>query len=78
MTNGKRTWRQKKKLSNKTQIKNKTSFMCFGRVSSSSSTSGTRRVTLFKNPVISHEWGKNEFVITAEGIYQRSDYADFT
>jgi len=30
-------------------------FMCSGRVSSSCSTSGTRRVTLVTNPVVSHE-----------------------
>ena len=33
--------------------------MCSGRVSSSCSTSGTRRVILVTNPVISHEWGKD-------------------
>jgi len=30
-------------------------LMCFGRVSSSCSTIGTRRVTLVTNPVVSHE-----------------------
>ena len=33
-------------------------LMCYRRVSSSCSTSGTCRVTLVTNPVISHEWGK--------------------
>ena len=32
--------------------------MCSGRVSSSCSTSGTRRVNLAINSAISHEWGK--------------------
>jgi hypothetical protein len=32
--------------------------MCSGRVSSSCSTSDTRRVYLVTNPVISREWGK--------------------
>jgi len=31
---------------------------CSGRVNSSCSTSGTRRVNLVTNPVINHEWGK--------------------
>jgi hypothetical protein len=38
---------------------------CSGRVSSSCSTSGTRRVNLVTSPVISHEWGKNR-----EGLRQ--------
>ena len=38
---------------------------CSGRVSSSCSTSGTRRVNLVTNPVISHECGKNR-----EGLRQ--------
>jgi len=36
----------------------------FGRVTSSCSTCGTRRVTLVTNLVVSHEWGKNRIVIT--------------
>ena len=36
--------------------------MCSGRVGSSCSTSGTRRVTLFPNPVISHELEKDQKV----------------
>ena len=32
---------------------------CSGRVSSTCSTSGIRRVNLVTNPVISHEWGKD-------------------
>jgi hypothetical protein len=37
---------------------------CSGMVSSSCSTSGTRRVNLVTNPVISHEWGKTPEVFT--------------
>ena len=37
---------------------------CSGMVSSSCSTSGTRRVYLVTNPVISHEWGKDREVFT--------------
>jgi hypothetical protein len=42
---------------------------CSGRVSSSCSTSGTRRVNLVTNPLISHEWGKHEKVFTTSGTY---------
>jgi hypothetical protein len=37
---------------------------CSGRVSSSCSTSGTRRVNLVTNSVISREWGKDREVFT--------------
>jgi hypothetical protein len=40
---------------------------CYGRVSSSCSTSGTRRVNLVITPVISHEWGKGREVFTTSG-----------
>jgi len=36
-------------------VKNHGELMCSPRVCSSCSTSGIRRVTLIKNPVISHE-----------------------
>jgi hypothetical protein len=42
---------------------------CSGRVSSSCSTSGTRRVNLVTNPVISREWGKDRDVFTTSGTY---------
>ena len=42
---------------------------CSGRVSSSCSTSGTRRVTLVTNLVISHEWGKDRKVLMTSGTY---------
>ena len=41
---------------------------CFGRVSSSCSTSGTRRINLVTN-LISHEWGKGREVFTTGGTY---------
>jgi hypothetical protein len=40
-----------------------------GMVNRSSSTSGTRRVNLVTNPVISHERGKNREVLTTSGTY---------
>ena len=42
---------------------------CSGRVSSSSSTSDTRRVNLVTNPVISHERRKDREVLTTSGTY---------
>ena len=42
---------------------------CSGRVGSSCSTSGIRRVNLATNPVISREWGKDREVLTTSGTY---------
>jgi hypothetical protein len=42
---------------------------CSGRVNSSYSTSGARRVILVTKPVIINEWGKNREVITTSGTY---------
>jgi hypothetical protein len=42
---------------------------CSGRVGSSSTTSGTRRVNLVTNPVITHEGGKDREVFTTSGAY---------
>jgi hypothetical protein len=44
-------------------------LMCSERVSSSCSTSDTRRVNLVTNPVISHEWGKDREMFTTSGTY---------
>ena len=43
-----------------------------GRVGSSCSTSGIRRVNLVTNPVISREWGKNREVFATSGTYSWS------
>jgi hypothetical protein len=43
--------------------------MCSGKVSSSCSTSGARRVNLVTNPVISHEWGTDREVFRTSGTY---------
>jgi hypothetical protein len=40
-----------------------------GRVSSSCSTSGTCRINLVTNPVISREWGRDREVFTTSGTY---------
>jgi hypothetical protein len=42
---------------------------CSGRVSSSCSTDGTRRVILVTNPLISNAWGKDREVLTTSGTY---------
>ena len=47
-------------------------LMCPGRVGSSCSTSGIRRVNLVTNPVISHELRKDRAVFTTSGTYQWS------
>ena len=49
--------------------KNRGERRCSGRVSSSCSTSGTRRVNLVTNPVISREWGNDWEVLTTSGTY---------
>ena len=42
---------------------------CSGRVSSSCSTSGTHRVNLVANPIVSRESGKDREVFTTSGTY---------
>ena len=46
----------------RTPLKNGCELRCFGRVSSSCSISGTRRVNLVTNPLIRHERGKDREV----------------
>ena len=53
----------------RTPLKPERELRCSGRVSSSCSTSGTRRVNLVTNPVISREWGKDQEVFTTSGTY---------
>jgi hypothetical protein len=47
-------------------------FRCSRRVCSSCSTSGTRRVNLVTNPVVSHAWGNDREVFTTSGTYSWS------
>jgi hypothetical protein len=54
----------------RTPLETRGELRCSVRVSSSCSTSGTRRVNLVTNLVISHEWGKDREVITTSGTYQ--------
>ena len=51
--------------------------MCSGRVSSSCSASGTRRVNLVTNPVISREWEKDWEVFTTSGTYPWSNMTPY-
>jgi hypothetical protein len=53
----------------RTPLKNGGELMCSGRVSSSWSTSDTRRVNLVTTPVISHERWKDREVLTTRGTY---------
>jgi hypothetical protein len=56
-----RTLPRKLRLSKANHTKNRDNLMCPVMVSSSCSTSGTRRVTLVANPMISCEWEFNSF-----------------
>jgi hypothetical protein len=53
----------------RTPLKTGDELRCSVRVSSSCSTSDTRRVNLVTNPVISREWGKDREVLTRSGTY---------
>jgi hypothetical protein len=53
----------------RTPVKTGGELMCFAGVSSSCSTSGTRRVNLVINSVISRKWGKDREVCTTSGTY---------
>ena len=53
----------------RTSLKNRGALRCSWSVGSSCSTSGTRRVSLVTNPVISHEWWKDQKVIMTSGTY---------
>ena len=64
----KQTYKTKDRVT-RTRLKTGDEFRCSGRVSSSCSTSGTRRVNLVTNPVISREWGKDREVLTTSGTY---------
>ena len=64
-----KTLHRKRKIVQHKPTKNRGWLRCSGWVSSSCSTSGTRRVTLVTNPVISYEWGKDQEVVTTSGTY---------
>jgi hypothetical protein len=55
-----------KTLSNMSLTTNWGELSCFGRINSSYPAKGTRRVTLVKTPIVSHEWGKNGNDITTK------------
>ena len=56
----KHTYKTKDRVT-RTPLKTAGELRCSVKLRSSFSTSGTRRVTLVTNPVISHEWGKKGF-----------------
>ena len=60
----------------RTLLKTGGDLMCFARVSSSCSTSGTHSVTLFTNQVISHKWGKDQKVFTTRDLQKIFRYLD--
>ena len=53
----------------RTPVKTGAELRCSGRVSSSCSTSGTRRAGLVTNPVINREWGNDRGVLTTSETY---------
>jgi hypothetical protein len=65
----KHTYKTKDRVT-RTPLKPGGELMCSGRVSSSWSTSGTRRVNLVTNQVINHERGKDREVLTTSRTYQ--------
>jgi len=67
----KHTYKTKDRVT-RTPLKTGGELRCSGKVRSSCSTSGTRRVNLVTNPVISHEWEKDREVFTTSGTYQWS------
>jgi hypothetical protein len=62
----KHTYKTKDRVT-RTPLKTGGELRCSRRVSSSCSTSGTRRVNLVTNPVISRERGKDREVFTTSG-----------
>jgi len=53
----------------KLKLKTGGELRCSGRVGSSCSTNGTRRVNLVTNSVVNREWGKDREVCTTSGTY---------
>ena len=64
----KHTHKAKDRIS-RTPLKTGGELRCLGRVGSSCSTSGIRRVNLVTNPAISRKWGKDREVLTTSGTY---------
>ena len=71
-TKGQTTIYKTKDRVTRTPLKTGGELRCSGRVSSSCSTCGTRRVNLVRNLVISREWGKDREVFTTSGTYPGS------
>jgi hypothetical protein len=64
----KHTYKTKDQVT-RTPLKTEGERRCSGRVSSSCSTIGTRRVNLVTNSVINREWGEDQEVLTTSGTY---------
>jgi hypothetical protein len=62
----KHTYKTKNRVT-RTPLKNGGELSCPERISCYCSTSGTRRVNLAINPVLSHEWGKDRELCTTSG-----------
>ena len=64
----KHTYKTKDRVT-RTPLNTRGEFRCSWMVSRACSTSDTRRVNLVTNPVISHERGKDQEVLTTSGPY---------
>ena len=53
----------------RTPLKTRRYLRCSGKVGSSCSTSGARRINLVTNPMISDEWARDREVFTTNGTY---------
>jgi hypothetical protein len=63
---------RKLKIDQHQPLKNRSEFMCSGKVSSCCSTTGTRRATHCGKSIICHEWREGVIVITTNRTYPRS------
>jgi hypothetical protein len=67
-----KTYIWSKSSSNSNPIKDLGEFRCSRKACRSSSTSGTRRVNLVANPIISREYGNDQEVLPTNGTYRCS------
>jgi hypothetical protein len=67
-----KTYIWSKRSSNMSPTKDRGELRCSRRVCRSWSISGTRRVNIVTNPIISREWVKDRAVLTISGTYRCS------
>jgi hypothetical protein len=67
-----KTYIYSKRSRNRSPTKDRAELRCSRRVCRSWSTSGTRRVNIVTNPIISREWVMDRAVLTISGTYRWS------